>query len=654
MALHHPIADSRIPARELWVVAGVTLALAAIEPLLHVSFLLFTHGGAVPSFIHTGDSAHHLCAMRSWSSGFYSPYATAASPWGAKALGFYMVPFFLLYGLLGGLLSFFGLDNFLGLGLINGAALALLLVAAYRLLVAMAPRHALRAWLLFALGGGIGGVAWLLALAGVPWVSNSDVLYRLGLYELLDVQALWPHALAARLYYTLPIALGFFALARCVRGGTGWTAVWLFAGAAFINPRLGPMLWLVAALRPVSTSSLPWRWIRVPTVGLGMGFLAGVVVLRMHPNYAMNVAGIAHDVARPVALAAATLPVWLAVLPRLWHTIRAGGVPAAWGEGVSSPMVRFVRASLHPPYLVGALLGYLGLYGALYAGYQVYYGGFILGGGPYGGDAAAAVFASDRALLGLVPGWLLARWLAHPSGDGEQGANAWPALWLLVFLMLSLGAFLQGWALRFAPERFLVLLGLPLALLAAQGLDVWRPALRRAFMAAVIALGVLSVAAWGYINGPWPGTFRDGGIFPHVRYGLMTTKDADMLHALPPGRVAVLSAPELRVADMAAVVPGISALHAVGTMNISDRLYAETAELEEVLSRATDEKDMARVVREESVDFILLSDTAPPQQVDALRARLAALSWLEPVEPFTDSLFRVVPERLPPPDQAGG
>jgi hypothetical protein len=207
--------------------------------------------------------------------------------------------------------------------------------------------------------------------------------------------------------------------------------------------------------------------------------------------------------------------------------------------------------------------------------------------------------------------------------------------------------------MRLAPERFLVLLGLPLALLAAQTLESWRPKARGAFLAGALACGVLSMAGWAYVNGPWPGVFRDGGPFPHVRYGLMTESDFTAMKLLPPGRVAVLSAPELRVADMAAVRGGVSVLHGIGTMNISDRLYSETALAEAVLLKAEDEIAMARVVRDFAVDFLLVSGTAPPPDAGALCARLDALRWLEPVGPFTGSLYRVLPAHLPASARAG-
>ena len=162
----------------------------------------------------------------------------------------------------------------------------------------------------------------------------------------------------------------------------------------------------------------------------------------MHPTYTANVSSVARECTLLLPLLYATAFFW----PPLALGLRSG----------VSAQPRTMRCAM------AALLAYLIAYAALYLGHQAWFGNWWRGG-----DIGAAVLASDGALLALLPGALLG-WKWNPRERPTSPPHLrWIAAWFLVLLAVSMSATGQGWLLQFAPQRCMVLLGVPMALLAA-------------------------------------------------------------------------------------------------------------------------------------------------------------------------------------------
>ena len=108
------------------------------------------------------------------------------------------------------------------------------------------------------------------------------------------------------------------------------------------------------------------------------------------------------------------------------------------------------------------------------------------------------MFASDWALLALLPGVLLG-WKWTPREHATDPPHLrWVAAWFLVLLAISVSATGQGWLLQFAPQRCLVLLGVPMALLAAAFAALAADeAASAAFAAALAALALAAEVSAG-------------------------------------------------------------------------------------------------------------------------------------------------------------
>ncbi|MBI2426129.1 MAG: hypothetical protein HYV27_25120 [Candidatus Hydrogenedentes bacterium] len=608
----------------LWPVVLAIAVLASIEALLHLWIQFAPPDGCVPTGMHTGDSGHHLLSMRAFGNGLHSPFATCRADDGGNGFGYFAVPIFLLYAMLGEVGRAVTTNDFLFLGFANGIAAALYLTAVYRFLVAAAPRYGRTAFFLFALGGGIGGPLYLAArffgIADTPGFEQGFM--RAALYTLIEGQYPAPYLQFARFYYTLPLAFGFWSLKVFVDAlRIPCTKHALFAGIllcfpAFFNLRLGPLFQMVALLYLVSqpgiTVRAAWAYFR-PYLILGLlATFAGWWCMQLHPAYGANVRAVTSSVAL-------FLPLLFALLPF---------VPA-----VTAGLGRFLEA-LGPVLRIPALaaLGYIVSYALLYAGHQAYYGNYFMGG-----DAGAAWFASDPALLGALAGALLgcAKLMQARAGtaspvqaEDDRELPVWAFLWMLLFGAASICAAGGGAFAQLAPARFMIMLGVPVALVAAVGLERLHRYPRRTLRAGIYGCGIVSIFMGTlYFQGPWgagPGKDRPFGF---LHYEFMTPMDARLLELLPEGTVAVPPWSPIAFGEIIAVHKGNTVIGGPGALNLGEQPFsAIQGAVGSFFDPATPALEREAFLRNWCVDLVYLPDTCP--QPKALRDALALVPGL--------------------------
>ncbi len=594
----------RIPA---WV-WGIILALASIEPLTHVWLACFPPPGTASTGLHTVDSVNYLHHMRMFETGFRSPFATCRAPHGEQYAGYFATPFwfFGLIGLVGRLLR---LDDFLMLGLANGAGAALYLLAAYVFIREVMPKRANLAFSLFAVGGGLGGLLYLvtglLSLHDAP--AFESYFMRFAYYELCERTYLAPHLLLPRLHYTLPLAIGIYGLTRFIRGVRkgrfpGTFSMGLIFVGGLLNARTGAMLGGVAALYVLCLPGGSWRRrfelatrYAVPA-GLGVG--AALALLRANPTFAVN------------ALELGRLSLWVSPFLSVvfFHFFT---VPRQVGLNLR----RFPRP---PAVLAWSVVGYLGVFAVLFLAYQGYHGNLLIAR-----DHAAPVAVSDWALLGLLPGFLFA-WRRKRSAGARDEINdvdAWLTLWLLLFLALSFSAFGRGWFLRWGPNRLSVLLMLPISMLSAQSLARMPAHRARAIAGAMLTCGTCSIlVAAACFQGPL-GHVPGRGPFAWAHSEVMSETDARLLDALGPGVVLTPYKDYPFFGDVISLRPGNRALIGDGALSLSDQpVSAMRRGVSRFFSADEDNVYREQFVRDWCVEYIYCPDTAPvaPEVTDQL------------------------------------
>lgn len=543
------------------------LLLAAIEPALHCWIAWFPPQGAVATGIHSGDSAHHILCMRAIHAEFHSPFAldTPAS------IQNFCVPFFLLYALLGEAGRLLGISEFLFLGILNGLGGIVLLTGAYAFLRAVSPRYANRAFCIFACTGGLGGAAFFLALV-LGWQHEpgfEQAFLKLAIYDLIEGQNLSPTLIMPRLYYSLPLGMCFFSLAWLARPANSRNkialagAVSCVALASFINPRLGPMVIAAVLLYAMCSrkAGLPLLYAVAAAIGASLGF----GVMSFHPVYLENVAHVTQSNLWLLSFVAATFWCWAAAPSGLRAALR------------SLPITLKIGGYM--------LLGYLGVYTVLYTAHHAYFGTWFSGG-----EVSAALAVSDWALAGLPLGPLTyfairrlrrARSAERTSESASLrlnielgGVPGWIALWFLLFLAVAVSAAGQGWLLGFSPQRLMVFLGLPLALVTAWGLERYRAVWRKTLLATIMTFGALSVlvgALW--FQGPLGHTSGDGP-FAYLHYEFIPEQDAALLKSLPAGTVTAPPWNPVSFAEILSLQPGMTVIGGAGALNIGDQPFA--------------------------------------------------------------------------------
>ncbi len=609
----------------LWVWL-IVVGLALIEPVTHLWIAFGLPDGSVPTGLHIPDTICFRVFMDMFESGFHSPHATCQAPQGSQYIGYFAVPYYWLYGALGLVGHVLQLNDFLLLGFGNGLVAFLYLWVVYRFLVHAAPRYANLAFIFFTLGGGLGGVLYVLTgLLGMHGATGFEENFaRHALYELIEGPVLSPVLHFPRLYYGVAFVLCYGSLTQLIkasRSGARRHAVFaaiLLVIASFINTRFGALAWVVAMFYLYTQEDienrLRFRAAVTMTIAVGLGIVAGLLMLGLNPSIVGTTVSTVRQAMWLFPFLSATFFFLLLVpneirrsLPRMPLLGRA----CSWGA-----------------------VGYLGVFALLYVGHQVYWGNYLKGGEP-----DAALFSSDKALIGAVAGFIFGM-TRRERGRQPDPELSWVVLWLLSFLAVAVSTWGNGWFLGFSPQRCMAMLGVPIALLAARGatrLHSHRPFVARAIVSTIIACGVTSVAVGSLcFQGP---LFHEPGKDPFAWHHTeaMTETDASLLDALGAG---VVLAPK-PISDVIALRPGNSVLFGAATGH-ADQLYETMKEGVQRFFDPNTANEYRRVFLSEwCVDYVYCPDTFPVHP-DTL-AELIGMQELEVVGREGDAvLFRRV------------
>ena len=626
------------PRHARWVY-GIILAFALIEPATHLWLSYGLSGAVAHSGLHIGDTPFFLTGMRIFGNGFHSPYVLCSSTEGAANPWLFALPHHWVYGALGWLAAALHLDAFLVLGFANGLSGAFYLWMALRFFRFVMPDKANLAFVFLCFGGGLGGLVWLGTL---PFGLHEQPgfegwFHRFARYELIEGPFLAPALLLPRLYYTLPLGIGFAALMAFIRSAgrenplPDKKALLLQLLCTYLNARVGMLFWGVAVCfmiaQPVLRPAWKWRYAFYYLLPTAIAAMLVSIPFGLNTYGAANVAELLRRSAWIGSVATATFWAWPVVAVVIWRHLGQmgwfGRLLAGWG------------------------LGYGCTFFLLYLGHQAWYGNWLAGG-----DTAAAIALSDWALLGLLPGsFALFR---TDRVAPEEESETWISLWFIGLGCVSIAAVGQGWFMRAMPERGLVLLGPPLAMLLAEGITLIRrhyPRFGAAYAGVIVASGVVSLAV-GVLcfQGPLghtPGKSPFGQLHSEV----VLAVDLELLDLLERGRVlAPASLPPLLGDVAVARYPEITTVFGQPTLEFGDVDMMGTAhEVQRFFS--TDANDLYRtlLVEDWCVDFIFCPATRPvdPAVVEALKAA----PWLERIgEKSGAILFRVIFQPWKQPD----
>lgn len=603
----------------------VVILLASIEPLIHVWIAYCPPDGMAATGLRTRDGVIYVHAMRMFETDFASPFATHLAPHGDHDVGLYALPLHWVYGVVGVVQRALGLYEFIGLGLANGVAAFVYLVAVLAFLREVAPRLAERAFLLFALGGGLGGVAYLAALG--LGVQDSPLFPRLFekfmSYELLEGPGLLPILYLPRLYYSVSLAFcfgGLTAFARLVRTGDlryGIVAAALLAIGGFVNIRFGVFAALVAIILLWSGNGISIRACVAPLVSVAIAVAVAVaanaLVMGLRPSFVGNTMVLVRQAMWPMAF----------VTVAFFHLLLLPGE----GRRAIDAMTRMQTV------VAFAALGYLLAFVALYVGYQIYYGNFFVGG-----DSAAAQVVSDWSLIGVMIGAAYG-WFRRRAESNVDYDHAWVLIWFLTFTAIAVSAFGQGWFLRLVPQRLIVFLGLPLAIMSASALDRFaRAGARRivvGFYVAFIFGGLCLIGvATACVQGPYASgyTSNSGNLF-------ITRHDAALIQRIDGG---IVLAPE-PFSDIISLRRGVHVIGGVGSTDLSDQPYAVlAAAVNAFFSPKTGDKERRNIVETWRVTHVYCPDTQPVSA--ELKAQFEQTPWLKPVAREGDAVVYLIAE----------
>lgn len=613
------MAEPRTP-RWVW---AVCMVLGLSQPVVVLATQLFPPTGTVPTGLHIPDSAIFLQCMEAIEQGFYSPYAMA---WGGDGadIRYYGLPFHWVYAGIGWATGLVGIAPIAALAWANGLCAGFYLWAVYRFFAQAAPQVCRTAFLIFALGGGPGGLLYLAAVAaGADHMPGFEAYsMRWVVYELFEGAHLLPATYFPRLYYTLPLGLGFLALGRLARNMARLDSRLMipeaaaFLLAALINPRLGAFLIGVLGLLWATRGGR--RRAGLGTACLFVGAAAGCVLGFLWMQVGTATVETHRQITGMAAWPSPLLIACLFVLPALAWEIPLG-----------------LRRSPRWVSLLGwTVIAYLGVYALLAAFRQAYYGLLAVGR-----EGTVAISVSDRALIAagavgvlLALGRMLLRNPREPEEDAEDAGapeDGFFPLGALGLGALSLSAFGGGLFLLFGPQRLVVLLWPFLAVLAAkfvQRLWAWRPMAGVFYLAPVLLGGVASIAVGlAFFQAPL-GRVDAKGPYRENHAEIMTAGDAVLVDALGAGRVL---APVL-MADVVVRRKGNPVLGGMGASDLAGRSYGLVSAISaRLLSPAADPAKRLRGMICEDIRYVLCPETWP---VDPLTVELLyEAEYLEPV-----------------------
>ncbi len=601
----NPVPPEKTPR---WIIALI-VGLALLQPAVHLLIAAAPPEGTKPTGLHILDSALFLQSMEVARSGFYSPYATCAEA--AKDPAYYSVPHLWLYIALGAIARVLWLNPFLLYGAANGVGALLYLTVVWRLLRSVLPKHAPMAFLLFALGGGPMGVAYLVARAtgALDEPEFAATFLRWAYYDLTEGPHLNPTLIFSRFYYTLSLACclgGMTAIIEHARGAAFRRVVFCVVPmiiGSFVDARFTVFTFVTFALWLCSAHDLSWTRRRELSAHYLVPMVAGILPawLLLRSNAAVVENHLFH----------ANMAMWIAPFLIVAGPLLVVATPAI-GDAIR-------RTSTPLRLLLLAGCGYLTAYLLLYLLRQGWYGQLL---SARDGSVAGAI--SDAALLGCIPAIILARFF--PRRDRDHTLE-WLALWLLGFLAVSISGFGQGGFLRFGPQRLEVFLWLPLCALAAVAMASWRPVPRRAVYGVVCGLGTVSILVSTFmVHGPI-GHAAARGPWMDLNPSIMSHHDHGMLDTVNDGRV-IAPAP---MSDVAARWRKSAVLYGIGSFNLTTRPYAELRDRNVAFfDPATPDAVRREIAESECIRWVICPDTWPvPEETIAI---LRATPWLEEVQ----------------------
>ncbi len=611
-----PMIRVRFP---LWVWCLIVLV-SLVAPLQHFWVYLFPPKGTVATGLHIPDGGIFITAMNMFDSGFRSPYATAQAEYGDTYVGYFAMPFYWLYGLAGFVGNRLGVAPFLWLGVINGFGGFFYLFVVYRFFVTAFPQYATRAFPLYVFGGGIGGIAYVIS----SWAGLTDhplfetYFRRFAMYELIEGPVLVPLLHVYRLYYTVPLALGFGSLIAFIRAlDLGCPrhrafSAFLLLVCSFLNQRFGiPFLAIIVLYLLYRPLSFPVKvvyvihYVLAVLLGTGLGY----AMMQMSPRFVENaLEGVRQQMWLSPFITAAFFPLLL--------TVRV-----IWQQRYS--------ADRHFRFMVFTMVGYLSVFCGLFLVYQAYFGNLWVAR-----DGAVAVAISDIALLGAFAGGVVG--IRRVSHSDQPLPERWVILWFLLFFSFAVSAWGRGWFLQFTPQRLMIFLGIPLAVLATIGLErMQNQTMARACFYGVLICGVISAGV---------GALCFQGVLCHAspafhfqRCQLMTRADAYVIDQIHEGRVLTTQ----RFSDVLALRPNVSVLGGMGAIDLSDQPWGKLkVEIDNFFSKETSSEERKRFVQNWVVDYIFCpaSDPVPDSLIQDLRGS----GWVEVIaEKEGAVLFRV-------------
>ena len=602
-------ADIRPMPRAIGV---LILLLAALQPLVHALILWAPPPGTTPTGLHIPDSALFIESMDMFPSGFASPYATCQATQGDESMRYYSVPHLWLYGLLGLLKGLLPVHPFLLYGFANGLGMACFLWVVYRFLSVVVPRQATTAFVLFVLGGGPGGMLYLLTglLGWHETPAFETWFFRFAVYDLMEGPHFNPVLYGPRLYYTLSLAGCLAALTslitwtRVERSHLPWGGLVALFLASFLNARYGTftsvLMLMYLLLEDTATAKRRFLAAVYFLLASGVGVRLAMILLQSNPAVVKN-----HVVVGNMAM-------WFS--PFL--------LVAACPLMICAPYVyqRLPGAHRLLRILLSATLGYLLAYALGYLLYQGYYGNLLTGN-----DGTVAAAISDGALLGALLGML---WGSRIRGVAAPAPAVpdWILLWFLSFTALSLSGFGQGWFLRFGPQRLQIFLWLPLAILAAQGLTRMSPARRKVAQGIVLGMGITSMGVALIAFQTSLGRHNAEGPWPKLHAESMSTVDQRLLEHLGAGMV-LAPAP---ASDVVVRQRRNPVVFGIGSFNLTDQAYPMlSATVATFLDTATSDATRRQIADTWCVDWVYLPHTWPV--AEATRTTLDATPWLEAV-----------------------